>query len=185
LAFTPIAGSVSCTAPITIGQVSPGLTAGVGLHGQVDEIELFHAGSPVASVLPAVTVGGIVNAGVHGKCPESMLMPGVTTICKTQTSVQVCFNLCNNTATPQSYHWSAAGLPIGPGCSVAGPVTFSPPAGTVTVPPGTCSVPICVTIPRPAGLTTQNATSCYSISIVNDATAACMTSPGTIRADSS
>jgi hypothetical protein len=62
-------------------------------------------------------------------------------------------------------------------------VTFTPAGGAVTVAPGSCSTPICVTIPRPAGFTAQNATSCYAISFVNDSTGACQTRTGTIRAD--
>ena len=182
-AFAPLAGSVSCTADIYMGQSSPAFGTTTGFRGRIDEVELF--ASPVATlpVLPAVSVAGIVNAGPYGKCPESVLMPSVTTICGNATSVQVCFSVSNGTAVAQSYHWSMAGLPVGPGCSVAGPVVFTPASGTLTVPPGTLSVPVCVTIPRPAGLTTQNATSCYAVSIFNDATGACTTKKGTIRAD--
>ena len=182
-AFAPLAGSVSCTADIYMGQSSPAFGAAASFRGRIDEVELF--ASPVAAlpVLPAVSVAGIVNAGPYGKCPEYVLMPSVTTICKTATSVQVCFSVCNGTAIAQSYHWTMAGLPVGPGCSTAGPLVFTPSSGTLTVPPGTCSVPVCVTIPRPVGLTTQNATSCYAVSIFNDATGACTTKNGTIRAD--
>jgi hypothetical protein len=38
-------------------------------------------------------------------------------------------------------------------------------------------------MPRPAGLTTQNFTSCFAISFVNDTTGACQTRTATIRAD--
>jgi hypothetical protein len=97
--------------------------------------------------------------------------------------VKVCFNICNHSGTAQSYHWSANALPAGPGCTVAGPASFSPAGGAVVVPPGSCSAPICVTMPRPAGLTAQNATSCFGISFVNDSTGACQTRSATIRAD--
>ena len=110
-------------------------------------------------------------------------VPSMTTICKDRTSVQVCFTICNNTVTAQSYTWSLAGLPAGVGCSVAGPTSFSPPAGAVTVPAGSCSGPICVTIQRPAGLTAQNATACYALTFVNNATGASYTCSGKIRAD--
>jgi hypothetical protein len=95
----------------------------------------------------------------------------------------MCFNLCNNALTPQSYHWSLAGLPAGSGCTVNGPTVFTPASGTVTVPAGGCSAPICVTIPRPAGLTAQNATACFALTFVNDATGVCHSCTGTIRAD--
>jgi FlgD Ig-like domain len=64
-------------------------------------------------------------------------------------------------------------------------VTFTPPAGSITVASGGCSPPICVTIPRPAGLTATNATACYALNIVNDATGNTHTCTGTIRADNS
>ena len=110
-------------------------------------------------------------------------MPLVTTYCKTTTQVTVCFNLCNATNTAQSYHWSAAGLPVGPGCSVPGPLTFSPAAGSITVPAGTCSPNICITIPRPTGLTAQGASSCFSVTFVNDSTGQCRTAASTLKAD--
>ena len=42
---------------------------------------------------------------------------------------------------------------------------------------------MCVTIPRPAGLTAQNATSCFALTVVNDSTGRCQTRQGSIRAD--
>ena len=160
-----------------MGRVSPPFGFGSSFDGCIDELELFN------TVLPAASVLKVYSVGSAGKCPEYIRLPQVTSICKSATSVTVCFNLCNNTATPQSYHWSLAGLPVGPGCTVAGPVSFSPSSGTVTVGPGACSAPICVTIPRPAGLTAQNATSCFRLTVMNDATGVCMSSDGAIRAD--
>ncbi len=180
--FTAPAGSVSCTADVMIGQSAADFGGASGFQGCIDELDVFANPSPPSSgILSAATVGTIHNGVI--KCPDSILMPSTTTICKNQTSVTVCFNVCNNTGTSQSYHWSIAGLPVGPGCTVAGPVTFTPPAGTVTVGPYSCTTPICVTIPRPAGLTAQNATSCFAVTIVNDATGRCTTHQGAIRAD--
>ena len=175
--FTPLAGKVSNAADVYIGQANPAFGAKAGLGGTIVHLEIFRR------VLPGGSVQTIHAAYVAGKCPEFIALPAVTSICNTATTVQVCFNICNTTATPQSYHWSAAGLPVGAGCAVAGPVSFTPPAGSVTVPPGGCSAPICMTIARPVGLTAQNATSCFAVSIVNDATGTCYTKQGTIRAD--
>ena len=94
-----------------------------GFQGCIDELELISTPTPATSVLPAATVAAIYNAGAAGKCPETILMPSVTTICKNDTTVKVCFNICNHSAAPQSYHWSAAALPAGPGCTVAGPAS--------------------------------------------------------------
>jgi hypothetical protein len=181
--FTPLAGAVSCNSDLTIGQVSPPFGGGPGFQGCIDELELFSSPAPPTSVLPAASIAKVFNAGNVGICPEYALLPQVTMICKDKTTVQVCFNICSNYPTPQSYHWSLAGLPVGAGCSVAGPTVFSPPSGTVIVNPGSCSAPICVTITRPAGLTAQNATSCFALTFVNDATGQCTTRRGAIRAD--
>ena len=183
--FVPTPGSVSNSADIYMGQVSPPFGVQSGFQGCIDELEIISTPAPATSVLPASTVTAIYNAGVAGKCPESLVMPAVTTFCKNDTSVQVCFNICNHSGVAQSFHWSLNGLPIGPGCTVTGPVTFSPSGGAVTVPGGSCSAPICITFPRPPGLTAQNATSCFAISFVNDSTGACQTRTGTLRADNS
>jgi sugar lactone lactonase YvrE len=181
--FVPTSGPVSNSGDIYMGQVSPPFGVASGFLGCIDELEVISTPAPATSVLPAASVAAIYNAGVAGKCPETLLMPAVTTICKNDTTVKVCFNICNSTGATQSYHWSASALAAGPGCTVAGPASFSPPAGTVTLAPGACSAAICVTMPRPAGLTTQNATSCFAISFVNDSTGACQTRTATIRAD--
>ncbi len=175
--FVPIPGSVFSNADVYMGYASPPFGGAVGFGGCIDELELFMA------PLSAATVSQIYAAGAGGKCPEFLLVPRVTAICNTQTSVQVCFTICNTQPTPQSYTWSMLGLPSGPGCTVNGPAGFSPSSGTVVVPGGACSPPICVTVPRPPGLVTQNATSCYAVSFVNDSTGRCRTVNATIRAD--
>jgi len=175
--FAPLAGTVSNAADLYIGQANPAFGAKPGLGGTIVHLEVFR------TVLPGGSVSTITAAYVAGKCPEFIALPAVTTICNNASTVQACFSICNTTATPQTYRWSAAGLPAGPGCTVAGPIQFNPPAGTVTVPAGGCSPPICLTITRPAGLTAHNATACYAVSIVNDATGTCYTKQGKLRAD--
>jgi hypothetical protein len=176
--FTPVAGSVSIAGDLTIGQANPKFGPAPGFQGCIGDLALFNAALDDAAAKKAWGSPTPV-----GWCPEFALMPSVKTFCKNDATVQLCFNIVNNQATPQSYHWSLAGLPVGPGCSVAGPTQIVPPAGTVTVPGGGTSAPICVTITRPAGLTTQNATSCFSLTFLNDATGICRTSKGTLRAD--
>ncbi len=175
--FAPLAGSVSNGADVFIGQSNPANGAKPGFGGQMAHLEIFRR------VLPGGSVSTITAAYIAGKCPEFIALPAVTSFCNNASSVQVCFSICNTTASAQTYHWSAAGLPAGPGCTVAGPTSFTPPAGSVTVAPGACSGPICMTIPRPAGLTAHNATACYAVSIVNDATGICYTKQGKIRND--
>ncbi|MDZ4803237.1 MAG: LamG-like jellyroll fold domain-containing protein [Candidatus Eisenbacteria bacterium] len=176
--FAPPAGSVFNNADLYVGRQSPAFGAGVPFDGWLDELEFFN------SPLSAQSVSAIAAAG-NGKCKEFCRVPAVTSFCKDKTTVTVCMNIVNNTTGPQSYHWSVAGLPTGPGCTVNGPITFSPAAGTVTVPAGGTSSPICVTITRPAGFTAQNATSCFAFSYVNDQTGVCRSCTGTLRADNS
>ena len=173
--FAPLAGKVSNAADVYIGQANPAFGARPGLGGSMVHLEMFR------TVLPGGSVSTVYAAYVAGKCREFIALPAVTTLCNNASTVQVCFSICNTTATPQSYHWSAAGLPVGAGCTIAGPTLFNPPAGSVTVPPGGCSPPICVTIARPSGLTAPGAAACYAVSIFNNATGTCYTKQGTIR----
>jgi len=177
--FVPTAGGVQSNADVYMGRSSP-LFPMAPFEGCIDDLEIFN-GTPTP--LPAASVQKLYAAGAIGKCIEYCRLPQVTTICKNDSTVKVCFNICNNAATPQNYHWSIAGVGVSAGCTVPGPTSFSPTGGTVTVLPGTCSAPICVTIKRPAGLTAQNATSCFAVTIVNDATGDCHRCDGTIRAD--
>ncbi|MEO5618743.1 MAG: LamG-like jellyroll fold domain-containing protein [Candidatus Eisenbacteria bacterium] len=175
--FAPLAGSVSNAADVYIGQANPAFGSKPGLGGTIVHLEIFR------TVLPGGSVSTITAAYVAGKCPEFIALPSVTTICNNANTVQVCFSICNTTATARTYRWSAAGLAAGAGCTVAGPTQFNPPGGTVTVPAGGCSPPICMTVTRPPGLTTHNTTACYGVSIFNNATGVCYTKQGKLRAD--
>lgn len=176
--FSPPAGSLFTTADLHVGQRSLAFGPAVPFDGLLDELEFHHG--PLSTMSVAA-----VAASAGGKCREYCRVPAVTSICKDKASVTVCVNIVNQTNAPQSYHWSVAGLPAGPGCSVNGPITFSPQAGSVTVPAGGTSAPICIVMTRPAGLTTQNATACFEFSYVNDQTGLCRSCTGKIRADNS
>lgn len=175
--FTPIAGDVSTTADLRMGQPNPAFGTGVTFDGCIGDLSLFRAPLTEADARKAWEPWPAVY------CPEYALMPAVTTLCPTQTQAQICFKIVNNTPNPQSYHWSLAPLPAGPGCTVAGPTVMTPSAGTVTVPAGSPSAVICVTVQRPPGLTAQNATACLALTFVNDATGVCRTRTATLRAD--
>ncbi len=174
--FAPLPGFLTTPTDLYVGHAGPAFGS-AGFEGCIDELEIF------AAPLSAASAAKLYAAGPQGKCPEYCRLPEVTSICKNATSVNVCFNVCNSTGTPQTYAWSLAGLPAGPGCSVPGPTTFTPSAGAVTVAPGQCSANLCVTIPRPPGLTAQGATACYVLNVVNTATGECQSCTGTIRAD--
>lgn len=175
--FTPITGSLWNTADVYLGRPSPPFGFGASFEGCLDELELF------TSPLSAAAVAGLYAAGAAGKCREFCRVPQITSICKDRADVTVCVNICNATATPQTYQWSVAGNPVGPGCTVNGPTLFTPAMGSITVPANSCSAPICITIKRPVGLTAQNATSCFTFTFVNSATGSCSSCIGTIRAD--
>lgn len=175
--FAPLVGGMQSGSDLYIGHTSPPFPLGQQFDGCIDDLEIF------AAPLTAQSVLSLYTAGAAGKCPDILRLPEVTSICSGRDSVLVCFNVCNTSAVAQSYHWSIAGLPIGAGCTVNGPASFSPSTGAVTIAPGNCSAPICVTIQRPAGLTAQNATSCFQLTVVNDSTGNCIVRPGTIRAD--
>jgi hypothetical protein len=176
--FTPIDGFVGNIADLTMGQPNAGFGGGNAFHGCVADLALFHSPISADAAYKAWIPGPI---GVF--CPEYALMPAITNFCPTQTSKQVCFKIANNTAQTQSYTWSLAPLPAGPGCTVAGPTQITPSSGTVTVPAGNTSANICVTITRPAGMTAHAATACFQLTFVNNATGVCRTKTAKLRAD--
>ncbi|MDZ4806192.1 MAG: LamG-like jellyroll fold domain-containing protein, partial [Candidatus Eisenbacteria bacterium] len=176
--FTPIDGNIDNSADLRFGQSNPAFGGGLAFHGCIGDISLFREPLDDATAYKAWLPGPI---GVY--CPEYALMPSMTTYCPTQTSKQVCFKIVNLTASAQSYHWALAPLPASPGCTVAGPSLISPSAGTVTVSAGGTSAAICVTVQRPAGMTAQNATACFQLTFMNDATGVCRTRTSKLRAD--
>ena len=183
-AFTPIAGSLDNTASVFIGQQDPALGPGPGFQGCITQLAVFR--TPVTPEVAAKAAGPGPGIGVPQPwCPDYAILPASRTICSTQSSVQVCFNIGNSSAAPVTYSWSLAGLPAGPGCTNAGPTQFSPSSGTVTVPAGGVSAAICVTIARPAGFTQQAATACYALTFVNQTTGICRTRTSTLKVDNS
>jgi hypothetical protein len=111
-------------------------------------------------------------------------MPAVRAFCQSDSTIPYCFTIVNNNAVPYTYQWSLAGLPVGPGCTVAGPTHILPSAGSVTVPAGG-SAQVCVTIRRPAGLIAPNASACLALTFMNTTTGVCRTRTGKLRADNS
>src|SRR6185436_3932139 len=107
-------------------------------------------------------------------CTETCWVPSM--ISGTGPVVNTTLKICNYATTPQTYAWSLAGLPAGPGCAVNGPTVFSPGMGTVTLPAAT-SGPSCVTIPititYPPGILYMQ-TACYQATVQNTATGRCI-----------
>src|SRR5206468_162186 len=78
------------------------------------------------------------------------------------TSTTAQHRVCNNTLQPQTYQYLFTSVPAnGTSCTLAGPLTFNPTSGAVTIPPGQCQT-INVTIARPAWLT-GGGTGCYQV----------------------
>lgn len=181
--FTPITGSLDNTADLFVGQSDPAWTGatGPGLQGCLAQLALFHA--PITPEMAAKAYGPGGTGVPVAFCPDYAVLPAAKTICATQNTVQVCFSIGNNSASPATYSWSLAGLPVGPGCTNAGPTQFNPSAGTVTVPAGGLSASICVTITRPNAFTQQAATACFALTIVNHTTGTCRTRTSQLKVD--
>lgn len=177
--FTPPAGSVTTGADLLIGQSADGLAPSAPVFACLDELVVFDDAVNEPAARKAF------GPPPAAWCPDYALLPSTTAICKDRDSVQVCFRIGNRTGTPQTYQWSLAGLPAGAGCSVAGPVQFSPAAGSVTVPAGGLSAPVCVLVQRPAGLVAPDSTACFQLTWANAATGECRSLPATLRADTS
>jgi hypothetical protein len=175
LTFNPTVrpNSVSNTGQLWIGQrmiVSP-----TDFAGEIDEVEIFKRALNVNEIT------AIYNAGSNGKCKKYCYVPKAAIYWDNQQSVTVCFNVCNKDwSAPATFNWTLAGLPIGAGCTVAGPTVFTPPTGTVTVPPGGC-VPVCVAIQRPPGLV-PGQTACYQLTVMDTTKGTCFSCTGKLTA---
>jgi len=174
-ALNPIAGSIASTQPLYMGNLNPAFGNGAPFEGYIDELELF------AKELTGVEVRNLFAAQSNGKCKEFCYVPSVTSFWAGATTATTAVTICNYDPFPMTFNWSLAGLPAGLGCDVAGPTTFSPPAGTVTLAPGAC-VNIPITITRPAGLATTK-TACYQLTITNNR-GRCYDCFGKVRGDS-
>jgi hypothetical protein len=156
-------GSLVNNRDLWIGRRHP-ISTTLQYEGDIDELELF------CRVLSAAEVDALWQAGSAGKCRDRCSVPRLTSYCINTSTVVVPLTICNDSAADHQYVWSAAGLPIGSGCSVAGPTGFSPsgsPISGITVPANSC-VTIPITVSRPPGLTISPfARSCYEITILN------------------
>jgi hypothetical protein len=129
-------------------------------RGGIDEVEFFRR------ALPPADIANLFNAGASGKCKNEAKAPVVNFCLPSDTSVSVTALVSNFTATTATYTCTFSPLPVGAGCSVAGPTSILPSTATVTVAPGT-TAPVTVTMLRPAGLTYAGATSCFQFQATN------------------
>ena len=170
---TAVTGSVNNLVALRIGQryISPA----IAFEGVIDEVEVFKR------MLTAGEVGSLYAADGHGKCKKFCRVPKASTYWGTQQTLNVCFNIVNRDwSAPIACNWSLAGLPVGAGCTVAGPTVFTPSSGTVTVPAGG-TVTVCVTIQRPAGLT-PGQTACWQLTVLDAKAGTCFSCVSVLRA---
>jgi hypothetical protein len=146
-------GSLANSAPLLIGKHLNNASA--FFAGSLDEIELFHR-----VLLPEEAQALFVSP--LGKCKTRVVQNWDIPICSNLPTTSAQPQICNDSTEPRSFGVTLAGSPAGPGCSVAGPTTFTVGiAQPVLVSPSSCvSVPI--TITRPAGLGVGQ-TACFEI----------------------
>lgn len=168
-----VTGNMSNNAGLTIGDQCPGFIVGTPFGGAIDDVQLYKCCLSSDQIF-----------ALHsdlGYCKNLCYVPKI--VSTPFGSATTTLTLCNYSVTPQTYTWTIAGLPSGPGCSVNGPTVFSPYSGTVTIPAAT-SGPTCVNIPigiqLPAGMGFLQ-TACYQVTTQNLATGKCCVSRGRIR----
>jgi len=159
--FDPTAhgGNLSTGAPFRIGARSFG--PGGDLHACIDEVEAFRR------VLNAAEVFGLYHAGSIGKCKLSCTLP-FARFCGAAATTPVSGQICNDRPVPLAFNYSFQPLPVQSGCTIAGPTTFTPATGTLTVPAGQC-LPVPTVIDRPGTLTSAD-TACYQLQVTVSST---------------
>ena len=173
--FTGLAvrhGSVTNSGPLRIGQ-QESWAPQAPFSGQIDEVEVYNC------CVDSTDIVKIYGFGERGKCRETCYLPTAVSVGTLASVVHSNFTVRNYASAAQTYQWTLAGLPVGTGCSIAGPSSFTPAAGTVTVPPSSF-VTVLYTAPLPAGLTVGQ-TTCVQLTIVNTTTGRCCTCQTTIR----
>ncbi len=148
-------GSLSNGFPLRVGSRSSSVS-GIFL-GCIDEVELFRR------VLAPTEMLEIFRAGAAGKCKRECQATWDAPFCLNVNLINVTDWICNYGATPQQYNYWFQGLPVGPGCTIAGPTSFTIlSANPITVAPGTCA-PVVVQIARPVGMNAAGQVACYQM----------------------
>ena len=146
-------GSLSNPAAFKVG-ASP-LGGNSPWLGCIDEVEVFRR------ALAPHEVFSLYNAGTFGKCKSYCNLLWDRNFCGAPTLNTVA-TIRNTGGVAQTYHYSFHGLPAMPNaippCPIAGPTSFTPAFGSITVQPGqTATIP--VTIGHHAG----NQVGCYEM----------------------
>lgn len=166
----PPIGSVDTTTRMRIGQRTTGTWSQA--IGEVDEVMVFDCCLDDDDVQRLTSFVGFSSGS--GWVPSVVTASGSTAA----TTLQ----LCNLASTTRTYTWTIAALTAGGTCTVPGPVSYTPSAGSLAVPPGGCvSVPI--TIHTPAWLGALDV-GCYRVTVLDDA-GGCFRLDGRVRGDGS
>lgn len=166
-------GNLNNKYPLRVGSRSSSVS-GIFL-GCIDEVEVFRR------VLTPAEILCIYNANTDGKCRQGCALAWDTPFCLNANTVTVTGYICNYTDTTQTYSYAFQGLPIGPGCQIAGPTNFTPPNGTVSVAPGQCA-PVTVTIDKPVGMNTPGQVACYEMCVQQVGTSNTFCCHGSVQA---
>lgn len=115
-------------------------------------------------------------------CPHTVHAPWDTPFCLNDTQVTAQVTVCNTSATSESFLLSFAGLPSGPGCSVAGPTSFTVSGAN---PIGPIAAGQCLTTPvviaRPLGFTAAGITACYAVTATSVSSGVPVTEHGSVQ----
>lgn len=165
-------GTLANPMPLRIGRRSDSSSPGF-FTGGIDEVEIFRR---------VLTPDEIHDLATRLKCKSEVPhVPKSVPVCISRPSVAMPITLCNWQGTQGKIRWSLAGLPVSSGCSVAGPVSFSPTAGiTQLLDPGACET-VVITMPRPANLGAGD-TSCFQLT-ANGANGYCSSAFGALVGD--
>ncbi|MFO0856259.1 MAG: LamG domain-containing protein [Phycisphaerales bacterium] len=166
------AGNKSTTAPFRVAsaQGAPSLL----FRGNIDEVEFFR------TALTAAQLDNIRLANSSGKCKD-LCRNGSGAYCQpTQVTTNVTLWVCNYGVVPTTYSYNVQGLPVGVGCSVAGPTGIAPSSGvTGIVNPGQC-IPVPFVVTKPAGMAAAGDTGCFQVEFTNNTTGNIFTCNGTV-----
>lgn len=158
-------GSVSNSHDLWIGQRDR--DGASNFVGDVDELEFM------SCCVDTAALSRVWSAGANGKCHESCYVTNVANG-PYGSLPQPCLTIFNSASTPQTYHWSVAGLPAYGNCT-ADPADFTPNSGVVTVAAHGWQT-IWLTPVLPAMQPGQS--TCFMTSVVNDATGRCFSCTG-------
>lgn len=167
-----VAGNKNTTVPFRVasGQGAPNLL----FRGNIDEVEFFR------TALTAAQLDSIRLANTSGKCKD-LCRNGSGAYCSpTQVTTNVTLWACNYGTAPTTFSYNTQGLPVGVGCTVAGPTGIAPASGvTGVVNPGQC-IPVVFTVTKPAGMAVAGDTGCFQVEFTNNTTGNVFTCGGTV-----